>query len=266
MLRKFASSLALSAALLLSQPACADDDLPYISSIAIERAPGETGAFAKSVAATLHVQYPARTALLLSRVDGLEVVASAAQTVTIESLEKPTIAGPVDERFLRESWVVDFDEPPVQALLRELAAGRADRPSVDELEHFVFDHISNKSYTRAFDLASKVAASGEGDCTEHAVLLAALARANAYPARIAFGNLIIEADSGLYAFGHAWTEIHDGERWQVRDATLPMRDPSMKQLRYLPIAILADEGSGYFLSLLDVMTTMPVRLSGMANR
>lgn len=266
MLRQLAPCVVLAAIQCPPLPAHADDDLPYLSSIAVERVPGETGAFAHNMAATLHVENPARTALLLSRVDGLEITASGAQTVSIEYREKPTIAGAAEPRFLQETWVVDFDDLAVQELTAKLAARGGDKPSVDDLERFIFDHISNKSYSRAFDLASQVAASGEGDCTEHAVLLTAIARAHGYPARIALGNLIVDTDRGLYAFGHAWTEVHDGSGWQVRDATMPAQDPSTKQLSYVPVGILDDEGSGYFLSLLDVLAAIPVRLTGIANR
>jgi transglutaminase-like putative cysteine protease len=243
----------------------ADDDLPYMASIAIERAPGEVNAFGPTLQSVLHVNDASKTAHFLSNVDGLEVVASDEDTVTVQYIEKPTVVGDPAGQYERSTWVVDFTEEAVQELVDDLAAGLEATPSIDELERYVYEFITNKTYSRAFDLASQVAASGEGDCTEHAVLLAALARANGFQARVTFGNLIIDTDAGLFAFGHAWTEVYDGEQWQITDATLPGRDPTAKQLRYLPAAILADEGPGYVLSVFEAVSTMPIRISGVAN-
>ncbi len=243
----------------------ADDDLPYMTTIAIERVPGDEAAFGEILFSTLHVNDPGKSALFLSRIDGLEIVATGASTVSIEYAGRPTIAGGDDDRFRQNTWVVDFEEPSVQELLQALRSSFGERPTVEELRRFVFEHIDQKSYSRGFDLASQVAATGEGDCTEHAVLLAALARANGYAARIALGSLLIDADTGLAAFGHAWAEIHDGQAWQIRDATMPDSDYSQGQLRYLPAGFLGDEGPGYNLALIDVVATMPVRISAVGN-
>ncbi len=170
------------------------------------------------------------------------------------------------DRDRRSSWVVDFDESSVQALLSELAASNDEPPTPAQLERFVFGHIANKSYSRSFDLASRVAASGEGDCTEHAVLLAALARASGYPARVVIGNLVLDFDTGLFAFGHAWTEIYEGGAWQIRDATIPGAEPSLRQARYIPLGSLDDEGPSYVLSLVETMSAMPVQISGVASQ
>ncbi len=257
--------LLLCAMLLSSVTIAADDDSPYLASIAIERAPGAADVLGATLQSVLHVNDSSKTAHFLSNVEGLEVIASDGDTVTVRYIEKPTVVGNPAGRYEQSTWVVDFNEEAVQELVDDLAAGLEAAPSIDELEGYVYEFITDKTYSRAFDLASQVAASGAGDCTEHAVLLAALARANGFQARVAFGNLIIDTDAGLFAFGHAWTEIHDGEQWQIRDATLPGKDPMAKQLRYLPIAILADEGPGYVLSMLEAVSTMPIRISGVAN-
>lgn len=266
MIRRYLPGQLLLGMVLLSGAVNAsDDDLPYLASIAIERAPGAAEAFGQTLQSVLHVSDPGKSARFLANVDGLEVVASDNETVTVRFIELPTVADDSPGLHALSTWVVDFEEDAVQALLSDLAASLEAPPSIDELEDYVFEHITNKSYSRAFDLASQVAVSGEGDCTEHAVLLAALARANGFRARIALGNLIIDSDAGLFAFGHAWTEIHDGERWQIRDATQPDRESSANQLRYLPTGILADEGPGYTLSMFDAVSSMPIRISGVAN-
>ena len=61
--------------------------------------------------------------------------------------------------------------------------------------------------------ARAVLASRRGDCNEHAVLLAALARAAGIPARVVAG--VVYANDGFYY--HAWDELWLG-RWVSADA------------------------------------------------
>ncbi len=255
---------AACAALLWTAPAAADE-LPYLSRIAVERAPGHSAEFDASVRSVLHVNDPSRAARALAEVDGLAVVAHDADTVIVEFAEKPTVAGGAEDRFLQSTFVIDFDEKPVRALSEQVPAKLERNPTAAELETFVYEYIEDKTYSRAFDLASRVAATGQGDCTEHAVLLAALARANGLHARVVFGLVILDSESGLSGFGHAWAEIHDGESWQIRDATQPQTEPGLRHVRYLPVGILDNEGPGYFLSMADAIVSFPTRITGVAN-
>lgn len=255
---------AVVAVALLTSVAAADGGTPYIATIAIERAPGAGGALGEDVVATLHVRDAQQTVRALTRVDGLEVVASDTRTVRVRYRERPTFSGAPDERLQQSTWVVDYDHASVQALLLQLVQDESP-PTPAALERFVFEHVTNKSYSRGFDLASRVAATGEGDCTEHAVLLAALARASGYSARVVIGNLVLEGDDSLSAFGHAWVEIHDGNDWQIRDATLPSAESESQRSRYLPVGALADEGPAYVLSLVETMSAMPTKITGVGR-
>ena len=111
-----------------------------------------------------------------------------------------------------------------------------------------------------------MARTGSGDCTEHAVLLTALARANGIPARVVFGMLLIETDDAVHAYGHAWTEVHAEGRWQVLDATLPAEPGPEVWTRYVPIMPLVNEGPGYMMGVIELATVWPagVRISGPA--
>jgi transglutaminase-like putative cysteine protease len=245
--------------------ALAEGDTPYLATIAIERAAGANGVLGELVVSTLHVNEPQKTAVMLAQVDGMEITATSDSTVSIRAAARPTLREAPTSRHRDNTWVVDFDEDAIQALLAQLAAESDAAPSPADLEQFVFKHIINKSYSRAFDLASRVAATQEGDCTEHAVLLAALARAHGYPARVVFGNLVLDLDEGLFAFGHAWAEIYVGDAWQIRDATMPDNDPSLRQVRYLPAGDLREEGPAYFMGLVETMATMPTRISNVGR-
>lgn len=243
----------------------ADGDTPYLATIAIERAAGSVGTTGDALTATLHVNDPRFAAATLSNVDGLEITAHDAATVSIRTTARPTVRAAPGDTHRASTWVIDFEEADIQALVGQIAAATADDTSPEELERFVFEHIVNKSYSRSFDLASRVAATGEGDCTEHAVLLAALARAHDYPARVVFGNIVLDLDEGLFAFGHAWTEIHDGASWSLYDATMVDDAVSRARARYIPLGSLTDEGPGYFFSMLETLTSMPTRISEVAG-
>ncbi len=259
------AALLVAAGLLCAPDARADADSPYLATIAIERAPGASRPLSEPLVSTLHVADASRSAAAITPVDGLEVLSRIDGELRIRFAARPTVADGDPGDFLDSTWVVDFDEPAVRELTGALAPDGETAPTIGQLERFVFEHIADKTYSRSFDLASQVALSGKGDCTEHAVLLAAVARAQNYPARVVFGNLVVETPSALHAFGHAWTEIHDGDRWQIRDATLPGDAPGAAAVRYIPLGALRDEGPGYALAMFEVISAMPSRISGVGG-
>ena len=67
------------------------------------------------------------------------------------------------------------------------------------------------------------------------------------------------------AFGHAWTEIYGESGWQIKDATLPERSDNTNKIRYLPVSLVTDEGPGYNYSMINMLHTMPMKITGMAN-
>ncbi len=115
--------------------------------------------------------------------------------------------------------MIQSDAPEISALAQMVLPGETDAAKLaPALERFVFGFIVNKNYTRGFVTALEVATNPSGDCTEHAVLLAALARNRKIPARIVQG-LIFEKDSGKMAW-HVWNELYVNGRWVPFDATL----------------------------------------------
>ena len=60
------------------------------------------------------------------------------------------------------------------------------------LRDLVHAHISDKHLSTAYASASETARTGSGDCTEHAVLLAAVLKARGIPARVCHGLVYVE--------------------------------------------------------------------------
>lgn len=145
------------------------------------------------------------------------------------------------ERDLKEylapnTWL-QADDPVLAAAAKGAIGDEKDAwKAAKRLEHWVFEHIANKNMTVGFASAREVCDTGEGDCSEHAVLLAAVLRAVGIPSRISMGVVYF---NGIFA-GHAWTEAWIGE-WIPLDAT--MARPFVSAMHFaFGHSSLADEG------------------------
>lgn len=126
--------------------------------------------------------------------------------------------------------MIQSDAPEISVLAQKVLPGETDPAKLaPALERFVFEFIVNKNYARGFVTALEVAENPSGDCTEHAVLLAALARNRKIPARIVQG-LIYEKNSGKMAW-HVWNELYVNDRWVPFDATLGDGSVGVNHLR-----------------------------------
>jgi len=119
-------------------------------------------------------------------------------------------ADATDPRWRKPTELVDSDSAEVRALLAEarLEPGSPRYERANALRKLVSSHLRRKDLGTAFGSASEAARTRGGDCTEHAVLLAALLRADGIPARVASG-LVYVPDLGGSGPGwgwHLWTQ------------------------------------------------------------
>ncbi len=84
------------------------------------------------------------------------------------------------------------------------------------LERATRELITKPDYAHGFASAAETIDSGAGDCTEHALLLAALARARGIPARVVTGLVYVDRK---FLF-HMWTKVYIDGRWIPLDGTL----------------------------------------------
>lgn len=113
------------------------------------------------------------------------------------------------------------------------------------MERYVQQNLKKKNFSTALASAAEVARNMEGDCTEHAVLLAAMLRAQGLPSRVAVGLVYIPTRSSFG--GHMWTEVFLDGRWIPLDATLgkggigaghiKLADSSLSENAPAPLAI-----------------------------
>lgn len=108
-----------------------------------------------------------------------------------------------------------------QAEIRKLAAevAGAEESSLKKgylLARWVYRNLAKTLGGPAEASALEALRNRGGDCSEHAALFAALARAAGLPARTAWG--LVAADGELRF--HVWSEFHDGRSWVPLDAAL----------------------------------------------
>lgn len=157
---------------------------------------------------------------------------------------KPVPAPAPDASFSQSSPFLDFEDERVKGLADELSAeGKSPTEVAKELTHFVHKRVKDKTFSVAMGTAAEVARDLKGDCTEHAVLLAALLRAKKIPARVAIGLVYVDS---LKAFGgHMWTEAYLDGAWvpldsafdltEVRSGHLKMADSSLSEAAPAPV-------------------------------
>lgn len=79
------------------------------------------------------------------------------------------------------------------------------------IESFVARYVDNKSLSVGYASAAEVVESRQGDCSEFAVLTAALCRAVGIPAEVVVGLAYVKEFAGLEGFGgHAWARAYVG--------------------------------------------------------
>lgn len=181
----------------------------------------------------------------LARVLGARVQATHADQVVATLAPGLVWDDAPGDAFVAPSFVVDYDSEVV-ARLRDAAGARLSS-GIAAVRDYVAEVIENKNMTRGWDVASTVAERREGDCTEHAVLMAALARAVGVPARVIQGLVLVIGEEGVGAFGHAWAEVRTGEGWRLVDAT---DAGERRDVIHVPLHLLRDESHSYAMTML----------------
>jgi hypothetical protein len=144
-------------------------------------------------------------------------VAAGVLTVVRETPPAPGRAPsdvPSDVRaWLAPSPFIESDHPTIAARARAIVGDEADPVRrAEALVRWVHERMTPEP-TMTVPSAREVLRTMRGDCNEHAVLLAALARAAGIPARVAAGAVYL--DDGFYY--HAWTELWLDGRWISAD-------------------------------------------------
>ncbi|MBI1344818.1 hypothetical protein GC163_00865 [bacterium] len=151
----------------------------------------------------------------------LKKISNHVAQLTVTSIPLPATAtlGDVDPAFLSSNDYLQINDEKVQQHANA-AAGSLTNPAAiaKAMEAYVQKTLSKKNFSTALASAGEVARNLEGDCTEHAVLLAAMLRAKGIPSRVAVGLVYIDNPPAFG--GHMWTEAHMNGTWIPLDGTL----------------------------------------------
>ncbi len=140
-------------------------------------------------------------------------------TVTKIDLSKMGKSKKPDENYLKPTPFLQSRDANVRTHAMRATKNRRDKREIAmRMEKYVYQNLKTKNFSTALASAAEVAKNLEGDCTEHAVLLAAMLRVEKIPSRIAVGLVYIEKQSVFG--GHMWTEAYVNGHWIPLDATL----------------------------------------------
>ncbi len=186
----------------------------------------------------------------------LQIIDEQTARVTVEAIRPES-----PQRFPDDAWteptaadrqstaMIQSDDARIVRMAAEVAPRETDPWRLAcELERYVKRTVQLKNYSTAMATAAEVAESLEGDCTEHAMLLAALCRARQIPARVAIG-LVYHPPAQGFAY-HMWTEVWIRDRWIGLDATLGQGGIGAAHLK---LAVSSMEGSSAFADMLPIV-------------
>ena len=178
-------------------------------------------------------------------------------TLTVSSIRPPTNIQPSrneQQDFLGDTQFLQANDSRVQEHARKATAGSLDPGTIAvRMEQYVYKELKKKNFSTALASAAEVARSLEGDCTEHACLLAAMLRVQKIPSRVAVG--LVYADR-LAAFGgHMWTEAWLDGKWVPLDATLGKGGIGPGHIK-LADSSLADDGPAPVTSFVPLMNML----------
>ncbi len=153
-------------------------------------------------------------------------VASRAAGPGQEHLAPEEAARAAAGRYLGDGYYLGLKDPRLAGILAGCGgAGQAGPQALACLEEAVYSFIRSKNGQHGFAGVPEILDSRAGDCTEHAVLAAALLRRRGIPARLAYGFVL--TPQGFV--GHAWPEAWVGGRWVWLEPSLPAsRRPGAK--------------------------------------
>lgn len=127
------------------------------------------------------------------------------------------------DEYLDGNLMINTNDTRLIELAKKAGGGETEPFALaDRLRRYVTRFVKTKSLNIGFATASEVCRTREGDCSEHAVLLAALGRLHGLPSRVVVGLAYVPFFGGRKdIFGyHMWTQFLIHGQWIDVDAAL----------------------------------------------
>jgi transglutaminase-like putative cysteine protease len=128
----------------------------------------------------------------------------------------------VGDEYQKSNHFINSDDKQVIGYAKEAVGDEKDAwKKAQMIERWVHSHMKPVDYTEAMATASHVAKTLSGDCTEYAMLTAAMCRAQEIPSRTSIGLVYVhDRKLGPILAFHMWTEVFVQGQWLGIDATI----------------------------------------------
>lgn len=162
---------------------------------------------------------------------------------------------PAALKALEPTRYVESDQKVIIELARRAVGDTSDAAeAARRIEAFVANYVTDKSLSVGYASAVEVADSRQGDCSEHAVLTAALCRSAGIPAQVVTGLAYVSqwrtVQNGFG--GHAWVQVYLGDKWVGLDAAFKSADLGGYDAGHIALAV----GNGNPEDFLNLVNTM----------
>jgi len=176
----------------------------------------------QSAAAITYTLNPGKTAdFTLPSTDNQKATRSADGRVRLEVRPAQAPAGgtfpykgsnPELMEATKPTRFLQSDHEQIVALARKAVGDTKDAAeAARRIEAFVAQYIDDKSLSVGYASAAEVVESRQGDCSEFAVLTAAMCRAVGIPSQVVVGVAYVQEWGGMQGFGgHAWAQAYIG--------------------------------------------------------
>jgi transglutaminase-like putative cysteine protease len=155
--------------------------------------------------------------------------------------------------------LIQSDNPKIVSMARSIVPDESDPWKLAlALARAVKRHIRHSDYSQPFASAADVLEHAEGDCTEHAVLLAALCRARGIPALVAIGLVYVPEARG-FAY-HMWNEVWIAGSWFAIDSTLDTPTVGAAHLKVADSGLQGTEAYTMFLSVAKIIGQITIEI------
>jgi hypothetical protein len=202
-------------------------DLFALTRVSLDAAPAKS-AFAVPGQLVMHVrglppefQKPNPRQTYATQPGGIVDVSIKTHAPTRSATRPESPADDEQKEALKSTMQVESSDPQIVALSKKIVGGEKDAWTASQkLSEWVHDNLQ-KAYGASSDRATDVLLRMKGDCTEHALLFTALARAAGIPARRVDGLVYMDTSKNQNEptlYWHEWSQVYVGE-WIDIDPT-----------------------------------------------
>lgn len=244
-------------------------DLQFLTSLPLRRPllnPGKSNVVRMkiSVGDSEQISLPSSDFQAVEQEAANSVIVRLTRPMTTTDGAVPTFPRPIprpDRKFINSSrWINTTDDGVRRMAVIGGGAVTDPHEKCKRLTSYVASHLRLSAFSTSLRPASEVVKSKEGDCTEYAVLLAAVMRSEGVPSRVAVGFAYVPNPASFAP--HMWTEAWIDGKWIPFDATLGGEVNPLTRLKVTDSALSDNVTNGtlLFIPLLNFLGRATVEI------